>query len=85
MIKIVILMLFLTSSPVLAHSWFEKWCCSDRDCKPTPCEEIVETEKGWKWKEYIFKKVMPSQDNKCYTCITDYSKEPRCAYIQFNT
>lgn len=68
--------LLLSSFLILAHSWYPPECCSDSDCKPVPCHEIVETNEGYKYyapelnKDITFSKEQerPSQDGKCHVC-----------------
>jgi hypothetical protein len=36
----------LFSGAAHAHSWYPKNCCNDADCRPVPCDELVETRNG---------------------------------------
>lgn len=79
---------FLTaiSLLILAHSWYDPWCCNDKDCRPVPCEELVEQRDGtYRYQNYVVPrdKVKNSQDAQCHICI--YNDQGRCAYIQMNT
>ena len=84
------LLLWLLGKPVEAHEWYAKQCCGGNDCRPVPCEELVELGNGdWKWQVYTFKReqVHSSHDSKCHICIhpTGIGKMPLCAYIQMWT
>jgi hypothetical protein len=35
--------LVLLSSAAYTHSWYPNDCCHDADCRPVPCDELVET------------------------------------------
>lgn len=30
-----------------AHSWFDPWCCNDRDCQPIPDSAVKVTPQGY--------------------------------------
>lgn len=32
---------------VRAHSWFDPWCCNDRDCQPIPDSAVKITPQGY--------------------------------------
>lgn len=73
-------------TPTLAHHFYSQYCCNEVDCKPVPCDLIVETDKGVSYfqdgikydiaKEFVY----PSQDRNCHVCIL--GGNGRCAYIQ---
>ena len=80
--------LFIT--PALAHSWYDKDCCSDTDCHPiASCDELQEGKNGsYSWTSpegvtFYFRpdRVRPSQDKHCHVC-TLSSAYGLCAYIQ---
>jgi len=75
---------------LLAHSWYPRECCTDRDCKPVPCEltegrirgvaVIIYTETG---KNYYaeMRKVRPSPDDQCHVCIQSGTQNMRCVFV----
>jgi hypothetical protein len=77
------------------HSWYDQDCCSDRDCRPVPCEEISNVAGGWIWRHggwriYFDKRnLRVSQDDGCHVCIItdDNSVLPRgnCIYLPVKT
>lgn len=70
----IIAKILLASSIILAHSWYDAACCSDKDCRPVPCKELIAQPDGTiKWKDVIFSrdKFKASLDGMCHTCISD--------------
>lgn len=73
-----------------AHSWYPSSCCSGQDCKPIPCDQLVENSHGWVYlptgNEFNPSQVHPSQDKDCHVCIGwavgSTAKLSRCAFIQ---
>ena len=88
MIKILIATLYLTLIPItaLGHSWYPWECCSGIDCKPVPCDSLIETKEGIAYENYVFKdkQIRPSQDKFCHVCINNTNK-PLCVFIQSNS
>ncbi len=83
MIKYILLtisLLFTTSA--LAHSWYPNDCCSDKDCKPVKCTEIMPVIDGFEYNGYKFTrdKIRASQDGTCHICITT-SNYPICVFF----
>jgi hypothetical protein len=84
----VLMVAALTVMP--AHSWYSAQCCGERDCKPVPCEELVETPHGWKYlptgNEFVNEQVRPSQDRFCHVCLGGMLgsavKRSICAFIR---
>lgn len=71
---------------IQVHHWYDPWCCNDKDCRPVPCEELIEQKDGsYKYQNYTIdkSKVKPTQDNQCHVCI--FNETGRCAYIQYGT
>lgn len=73
-------------APVYAHEFYSQYCCDEKDCKPVPCDSLVETADGV---EYILNgtkytapksNVYPSEDSRCHFCI--FGGVGRCAYVQ---
>lgn len=42
------LLLSSCSTPVLAHSWYDPWCCNDKDCQGIPTEAVELTAQGYR-------------------------------------
>lgn len=89
MIRTIALLLAL-SFPTLAHahSWYDPYCCNDKDCHPVEDEDLEELPGGeWKHlptgKVFSKDKVKPTQDRKQHVCI--WNGQPRCIYIRFGT
>ena len=71
------------------HSWYPNSCCSERDCKPVLCEELVETPTGWLYiptgNHFTPAQVLPSEDRHCHVCLGGILgqtvKRSICAFI----
>jgi hypothetical protein len=63
--------IFLLTTPAVAHDWYPYQCCSDQDCHPIPCETIEEKGKSLIYNGYTFSgdMIKPSQDGQCHVCI----------------
>ena len=77
---------FFTQIYTIVHSWYPLNCCSDKDCKPIPCDSIVETTKGYTYygMEFLQSQVKPSLDGLCHACYTELM-HPLCLFVQMNT
>jgi hypothetical protein len=65
------------------HSWYPLSCCSDNDCHPVPCDQLLEGVNGtFVWESMIFAKdrVYSSMDQFCHVC--HIGTAPICAFIQ---
>jgi hypothetical protein len=78
----------LVTSAADAHSWYPKECCSDNDCRPVPCAELVRGKYGLGWRDRVFfseMQIHDSLDDLCHVCVTTYvgyvSYVPICAFI----
>src|SRR5271168_3376330 len=63
--------LVLLGSAAYAHSWYPHDCCHDADCRPVPCDELVETRNGIMWRGVVLfndAQVKASQDRFCHVC-----------------
>ncbi len=79
-IKTVIFSILMSTSSVLAHSFYPWECCSSVDCFPIPVprEEIQATPNGW----YLLKEQMtipyesarPSPDGRFHICRDELGK-----------
>jgi hypothetical protein len=67
----------LLAATLLAHDWYPKECCSDHDCRPVSCTEVVEHE----WQGHRFNSSRPSPDGKCHVCIYQPSGYPSPRYL----
>lgn len=76
-IMLVTLILLATAH---AHSFYSIECCAEKDCRPVPCSEIVNTPTGWTWKDRNFTTAMLrlSPDGLCHVC---FGLVPRCLYL----
>jgi len=93
MIKVIIALIFLTTSAV-AHEWYDYDCCDTRDCYPLPADAVLTElpEGAWhaKWVSPLDGKlidgvvapqnVRDSQNREVHGCQTSYGT-PRCLYI----
>lgn len=75
---------------LMAHSWYPNECCSGKDCKPIPCEEITEVSSNlMRYKDLEFKGPMirDTKDNSCHICTYEYILNgtklymPRCIFV----
>lgn len=77
--------LALLATAALAHSWYPQQCCGDRDCKPVPCDQLVEDRDGWLYiptgNHFTPPQVQPSQDRHCHVCLGLSDKRSLCAFI----
>ena len=63
--------LVLLGSAACAHSWYPNDCCHEADCRPVPCDELVETRIGIVWRGVVLfndAQVKASQDQFCHVC-----------------
>ena len=67
--------LMLINGAAIAHSWYPHECCSDNDCYPVPCAELVLTPEGdIKWKGVLYfsrRMVRLSLDEQCHVCVKE--------------
>jgi len=58
--------LMLVNGTATAHSWYPHECCSENDCHPVPCAELVLTPEGdVKWKGVLY---FQSPDGSAIAC-----------------
>src|SRR5262249_25899764 len=80
----------LLNDAAYAHSWYPKNCCHGADCRPVPCDELVETRNGIMWRGAVLfndAQVKPSPDQLCHVCAKEQTGTlfpylPLCAFIQ---
>jgi hypothetical protein len=82
------LLLHLAPPPQTPVHWlYSKECCEEKDCHPVPCDEVVDTGQGWKWKGQYFPKtkLKASPDGGCHVCSTEGAEGtwriPHCIYL----
>jgi hypothetical protein len=59
--------LMLVNGTATAHSWYPHECCSENDCHPVPCAELVLTPEGdvkWKGVLYFSRRMFDSRGAK---------------------
>lgn len=84
---ILLLAAALFTGPAFGHSWYPNTCCGGMDCKPVPCDQLVEDNNGW-WKYLptgnLFhpSQVQPSQDQFCHVCVGMFDHRSLCAFVQ---
>jgi hypothetical protein len=80
--SLLIAALLSLSTAAYAHSWYPKDCCHGADCRPVPCDELVETRNGLMWRgvvPFTETQVKPSQDQFCHVC----AKEQRGTILPY--
>lgn len=73
----------LSSLIRLAHSIYPYACCSDKDCKPVPCNELILQSDGTvKYLDMIFTKdmIQAPLDSACHICYT-ITHIPHCVFF----
>lgn len=85
MIRSLALALVLLASQAFAHGWYPWACCGDQDCKPVPCDQLVEDADGWLYvptgNHFTPYQIQPSQDRYCHVCLGVSDKRSLCAFI----
>jgi hypothetical protein len=79
----------LLSSAAYSHSWYPKDCCQGQDCRPVPCDELVETRHGLMWRGVVIfneTQVKPSLDQFCHVCAKEQQGSiipylPLCVFV----
>lgn len=80
---------FLLPVEALAHSWYDKDCCDERDCRPATPEEVQVVPNGFtvRYKGMVrnFSRTefRPSQDGRYHICVTPVII--RCLYVPGGT
>lgn len=66
-----LVILILTTSAALAHSWYPWECCSNRDCFPVEARDVREVSGGWLLADGAFVAygdARPSPDGRFHVC-----------------
>lgn len=77
----------LIAAVIFVHDWYPNSCCGGMDCKPVPCEQLVEDNDGWVYlptrNHFHPAQVQPSPDRNCHVCIAKGGDHRSlCAFIQ---
>lgn len=78
-----IVLLYITVA--WGHSWYPSWCCSDQDCLPVPCEDLLTQGDGsviYDGITFAKEMVKESKDQFCHVCMTA-ARTPLCLFQQF--
>jgi hypothetical protein len=71
-------------SRVLAHSFYDVECCSDRDCFPVPGKQLSDGRYLFLVLDIEYIKteadIRPSRDENFHACQPAHKKEPVCFY-----
>lgn len=73
--------LALGAGTAAAHSWYDPWCCSDRDCNPYPSAKVSVTDVGYRLDDGTlvpFDEARTSQDGNYHRCVLNGRQ--RCFY-----
>lgn len=73
--------LLLGSTQLAAHSWYDPWCCNERDCQPYPHENVTVTDAGYLLHDGMlvpFDEARTSQDGDYHRCVL--AGQHRCFY-----
>lgn len=72
------------AAPAAGHSWYDRDCCDDRDCRPATPQEVKVTPEGFLVTVTLFgkteskffpkndPKVRMSQDGRFHVCVANY-------------
>jgi hypothetical protein len=73
----------LIAALLLVHEWYPQNCCSDKDCRPVPCEEIHSDGDKWEWHKLTIDKfkTQVSPDGKCHVCPLPYVGILLCVFM----
>ncbi|WP_029031522.1 hypothetical protein [Salinarimonas rosea] len=73
--------LFAGTPPAAAHSWYDAWCCNDRDCSPYPASKVSVTDTGYVLADGTlvpFEEARTSRDGAYHRCVLNGRQ--RCFY-----
>jgi len=71
----------LGAGSALAHSWYDPWCCDDRDCSPYPSADVSVTDEGYRLHDGTlvpFEEARTSKDGEYHRCVLNGLQ--RCFY-----
>ena len=65
--------MLLLNGAAVAHSWYPKECCHDKECRPVPCAELHYDGDSVRYGRIYFSKRMirQSHDEGCHVCYAD--------------
>ena len=79
---------FFIKAYLLAHSWYPLECCSEKDCQPVACKDLLEQADGsflYQGMKFTKDMIKPSLDQFCHVCFLEGAKTPLCIFIQLST
>jgi hypothetical protein len=71
----------LGAGAAAAHSWYDPWCCNERDCSPYPSAKVSVTDVGYRLDDGTvvpFDEARTSQDGNYHRCVLNGRQ--RCFY-----
>lgn len=90
-----IVLLVVLARATFAHSWYDPWCCNERDCAPIPFRAVEAGPDGWivtlepgdhpivqsRVVHVVpYADMRPSQDGDFHACILHDKGAMRCFY-----
>ena len=89
-VSLAVLVYVATSWATYGHSWYDRDCCDEKDCRPSPLGEVTLVPGGYEFrlngtgKMYFYPigdpHLRPSQDGRFHACPIHYQEIPRCIY-----
>lgn len=71
----------LWAGTAAAHSWYDGWCCNERDCAPYPATNVSITDDGYRLADGTlvpFEEARTSKDSSYHRCVLHGRQ--RCFY-----
>jgi hypothetical protein len=62
----------IIAAVMLAHSWYPRECCHEKDCLPVPCAELSYQDKDVVWRKHVYfsgRMIRESNDGNCHGCV----------------
>ena len=74
------------------HSWYDAFCCNDKDCAPVLVDSVKWTPDGWYIKQqgnmrndevvpFNDPRIRESKDHNMHMCQLTWEKQIRCLYV----
>jgi len=77
---------FVYIQEAYSHSWYDKWCCNEKDCAPVIKMIRHKSNKGWLMTSkhgtaFVpdnpkLVKMLPSEDSNVHICIGNFEQNP---------